>query len=657
MALTPEPDATRRDTPAVAGVAAKIDTSDAMMAERKFTGWAATTITAVSAAYVLFHLYVLNIQPIDPWIFRSIHLSVASALAFILYSGWRSATQPNLLDLVLAGAALWCTYYLYTNLSGLYFRGGAMPNQNDVIFASIGVILVLEFARRTSGVVLPILGLIFVAYGLFGQHLPGVMEHRGYSYNRLVSYLYGNEGIFGVILGASSTYLVLFIAFAAFLQVSGVGNYFVQLAFAVAGRRRGGPAKVAVIASGLMGMINGTSAGNAVATGSLTIPLMKQVGYRARFAAAVEATASTGGQFLPPIMGAGAFIMAEITGIPYSQIVIAATIPALLYFFSVYLMVDKEALKEGLVGLRADQLPSLRDLLVSVYLFAPILILIVLLVMGYSVIRSGTLAMVAVIVTTWFSTRARMSPKVIVQALSMGGRMSLQLVAVCACAGIIVGVISLTGLGGRFSYILFSIAQQNQLAALLAAMFISIILGMGMPTTAAYAVAASVVAPGLVRTGMEPLLAHLFVFYFSVMSAITPPIALAAFATSGIAGSPPMRTSVEAFKIGLAAFIVPFAFVYSPALAMIGEPHVIAFSIVTALVGIFLLASAVQAWFVTAAGLAVRATTFVAAFLMISGNLMLDALGLVLVAGTYVYQRRIRDRAPIKQPDRAGTAE
>ncbi len=614
---------------------------DASLRERSFSHRVALVITLISAGYVLFHLYVLNIQPIDPWIFRSLHLSVGSAIAFIIYSGWRGAARVNPLDLAFAVAALWCSYYLYQNLSGLYFRVGALPNTNDVIFASIGIFLVLEFTRRTSGIILPVLALIFIAYGLFGNMLPGLLEHRGYSYSRLISYLYGNEGVFGVILAASSTYLVLFIVFAAFLQVSGVGNYFVQLAFALAGRSRGGPAKVAVIASGLMGMINGTSAGNAVATGSLTIPLMKRVGYRARFAAAVEATASTGGQFLPPIMGAGAFIMAEITGIPYTQIVIAATIPALLYFFSVYLMVDKEALKQGLVGLPRSDLPDLRALMTSIYLLAPILILIFLLMSGYSIIRSGTLAMVAVVVTTWFSTRARMSPKVILDALSMGGRMSLQLVAVCACAGIIVGVISLTGLGGRFSYILFSIAQQNQLAALLAAMFISIILGMGMPTTAAYAVAASVVAPGLVRTGMDPLLAHLFVFYFSVMSAITPPIALAAFATSGIAGSPPMRTSVEAFKIGLAAFIVPFAFVYSPALIMVGDPLVIGFAILTAMAGIFLLASAVQGWLLGRAGILVRIGTFIAALLLISGDLLLDLVGLALVAGAYLFQYRI----------------
>jgi len=606
---------------------------------RAFPKWAALGLTALSALYVVVHLYVLNIQPIDPWIFRMFHLCAGASLGFLLYAGWPSARRVNLFDIALILGCVWCFYYLYANLRGLYFRVGGLPNRDDVIFASVGVLITLEFARRTTGLVLPLLSLVFIAYGLFGSHLPGILEHRGYSYNRLISYLFGPEGIAGVILGASSSYLILFIVFAAFLQVSRVGAYFVDLSFALAGRSRGGPAKVAVIGSGLMGMINGSSAGNAVATGSLTIPMMRKVGYRARFAAAVEATASTGGQFLPPVMGAGAFIMAELTGIPYSQILIAAIIPALLYFVSVYIMVDLEAAREGLRGMRSDELPRLRALAGSLYLFAPVLMLIVMLSSGYSIIRSGSLAMVAVIVTTWFSSRARMGPTAIVEALALGGRMALQIVAICACAGIIVGVISLTGLGGRFSYILFSLAQHNQLAALLAAMFIAIILGMGMPTTAAYAIAASVVAPGLIRTGMEPLVAHLFVFYFAVMSAITPPIAIAAFATAGLAGTPAMRTAVEAFKLGLAAFIVPFAFVFSPTLLMQGSALAIGVSIVTALAGVFLLASAVQGWLLGPASWPVRILTGLAALILIEGSLLFDVIGVAVVVGVLAWQR------------------
>lgn len=608
---------------------------------RQFPRWATVALTWLAAAYVLFHLYVLNIRPIDPWIFRMFHLCVGASLGFIIYSGWPSAKRVNVVDIALILGCAWCLYYLYQNIGGLYFRVGGLPNTNDIIFAVIGIVFTLEFARRTTGVVLPILALIFIVYGLFGQNLPGILEHRGYGFGRLASYLFGPEGIPGVILGTSSTYLILFIVFAAFLQVSRVGEYFVDIAFALAGRARGGPAKVAVIGSGLMGMINGSSAGNAVATGSLTIPMMRKVGYRARFAAAVEATASTGGQFLPPIMGAGAFIMAELTGIPYSQILIAAIIPALLYFVSVYIMVDLEAAKEGLRGMRADELPKMRDLIGSIYLFAPVVMLIVMLASGYSIIRSGSLAMVAVIVTTWFSSRARMGPSTIVGALALGGKMSLQIVAICACAGIIVGVISLTGLGGRFSYILFSLAQHNQLLALMAAMLIAIILGMGMPTTAAYAIGASVVAPGLVRMGMEPLVAHLFVFYFAVMSAITPPIAIAAFATAGLAGTPAMRTSVEAFKLGLAAFIVPFAFVYSPSLLMIGTPVEIAIAIVTALIGVFLLASAVQGWLLGRAGWPVRIVTGIAALVMIEGSVLFDVIGIALVVAVVLYQRLV----------------
>ena len=326
-----------------------------------------------------------------------------------------------------------------------------------------------------------------------------------------------------------------------------MGDYFVNFAFALAGRARGGPAKVAIFASGLMGMINGTSAGNVVATGSLTIPLMKKVGYKPRTAGAIEAAASTGGQIMPPIMGAGAFIMAEVTGIPYQEIAAAAIIPAILYFVSIYFMVDFEAAKLGMRGMREDELPKLRKLVRQVFLFIPIVILIAALFMGYSVIRAGTLATAAAAVVSWL-TPFRMGLRSIVKAFEIAGIMSIQIIAVCACAGIIVGVISLTGVGARFSNLLLDLAGVSQLLALFFAMCIAILLGMGMPTTAAYAVAAAVVAPGLVALGIPLLTAHFFVFYFAVVSAITPPVALASYAAAGISGANPMETSVDSFK-------------------------------------------------------------------------------------------------------------
>ena len=388
-----------------------------------------------------------------------------------------------------------------------------------------------------------------------------------------------------------------------------------------------------------MGMINGTSAGNVVATGSLTIPLMKRVGYRKQTAGAIEAAASTGGQIMPPIMGAGAFIMAEVTGIPYSEIAIAAIIPAVLYFVSIYFMVDFEAAKLGMKGMREDEIPQLNKMVRQIFLFIPIIILIAALFMGYSVIRAGTLATISAAVVSWL-TPHRMDLKGILKAFELAGSMSIQIIAVCACAGIIVGVISLTGVGARFSSLLLGLAEASQLLALFFAMCIAILLGMGMPTTAAYAVAASVVAPGLVNLGIPLLTAHFFVFYFAVVSAITPPVALASFAAAGISGANPLETSVASFKIGIAAFVVPFMFFYNSTLLMDGASLDIAVAFVTATFGIFLLACAVQGWFVgSVASLFVRIILVVAALFMITGGILTDAIGLGLTAIGYFSHR------------------
>jgi TRAP transporter 4TM/12TM fusion protein len=488
----------------------------------------------------------------------------------------------------------------------------------------------MELTRRVAGLALIVITGVFLVYAFAGPLLPGILEHQGYGAPRFFSYLYTDNGILGPTTAVSSTYIILFITFAAFLQASKVGDYFVNFAFAAAGRSRGGPAKVAVFASGLMGMINGTSAGNVVATGSLTIPLMKRVGYHPRSAGGIEAAASTGGQIVPPIMGAGAFIMAEITGIPYTDIAIAALIPAGLYFLSIYLMVDLEARRDGMQGLAKDQLPVFKDMVKQVYLFLPIIILVGTLFMGYSVIRAGTLAMISAAVVSWF-TPHWMGPKALLNALSLGARMAVPLIAVCACAGIIVGVISLTGVGARFASMLLGIADASHFLALFFAMCISILLGMGMPTTAAYAVAASVVAPGLQQIGIPPLVAHFFVFYYAVLSAITPPVALAGYAASAIANTDPLKTAMTSFKFGLSAFIVPFMFFYSPALLMDGHWWEILRVVITASIGIYLLAAAVQGYFMSGrTNVLQRLILLLAALAMIAGGWMTDLLGIGL---------------------------
>jgi TRAP transporter 4TM/12TM fusion protein len=633
-------------------------------------------------------------------------------LASWLFPG-KDRTRIALADIVLAVAALTVGIYIIAHAGFLRNRAGVFPHVNDMYAAIAGIVLILELTRRLAGLALVVIVAVFIAYGFLGPWLPGFLNHRGYSPERFFARIYTDIGVLGPTTAVSSTYIILFITFAAFLQASRVGEYFINFAFAAAGGARGGPAKVAIFGSGLMGMINGTSAGNVVSTGSLTIPLMKKVGYKPQTAASVEAAASSGGQILPPIMGAGAFIMAEITGIQYRDIVIAAIIPALLYFLSVYFMVDKEALKKGMQGLPRSQLPKFREMAKQAYLFIPIIMLIGALYVGYSVIRAGTYAMIAAFAVSYIrvlvdgreggiknhlmglmlcvlaimplvvggqilsqgwgeGSGLQLIVSLVISAISVAGivmtlridsplsagvakavehfrmipfaleiaaKMSLQLVAVCAAAGVIVGIIAITGIGVRLSGVLMAIAGQSQLLALFFAMCVAIILGMGMPTTAAYAVAASVIAPGLIRMGIEPLTAHFFIFYYAVMSAITPPVALAAYAGAAIAQSDPMKTSVEAFKIGLAAFVVPFMFFYSSALLMQGEPLEIVHVFVTASLGIYLLASAVQGWLFGQIGVVLRIFVGIAALAMIAGGWTSDLIGLAVAGAVFAYQR------------------
>ncbi len=582
---------------------------------------------------------------------------------------WIRGAQDRVMsaDWVLVLASLVVMGFVLFSLNYLALRmraGTPFADLQNAYISLVGVILILELTRRVAGLALVIVASVFIAYAFLGPYLPGFLNHTGYDWKRFFTYLYTDNGILGATTAVSSTYIILFIIFAAFLQASKVGDYFVNFAFALAGRARGGPAKVAVFASGLMGMINGTSAGNVVATGSLTIPLMKRVGYSGQSAGAIEAAASTGGQIMPPIMGAGAFIMAEITGIPYSELLIAAIIPAALYFISIYFMVDLEAARTGMRGMRDDELPRLKPLLMQAYLFIPIVMLMGALFVGYSVIRAGTYATIGAMVVSWFAPH-KMTPKGILIALELAARMSIQIIVVCACAGIIVGVIALTGVGSRFSSMLLGIATSGLfsvdiglLLAMLFAMLIAIILGMGMPTTAAYAVAAAVVAPGLAQIlkpsfadALDPerlslLTAHFFVFYFAVVSAITPPVALASYAGAAIAGANPMATSVTSFKLGSAAFIVPFMACYSPAILMEGDWLRILQVSITSTVGVYLLASAVQGCYFGIAQWWERLLLLLGALAMISGGWVTDLVGMAIAGGLFALQRQLHRKSP-----------
>jgi TRAP transporter 4TM/12TM fusion protein len=610
-------------------------------AQRKLRPWEQQLFFWSCVLFTSFHIYILNFSPMDPWLYRSVHVSFGCAIGFMMYKVSDSERRTGVpwFDWLLMALSIWCFVYVYQNLDQLLFRAGAAPEMMDVVIGIIGTLLILDLTRRSAGLALPIIALVFLAYCFVGPWMPGVLHHKGFDIALLFSFIYSMEGVFGPTTSVSSTYIILFITFAGFLQVSKVGDYFINFAFSLAGRKRGGPAKVAVLSSALMGTINGTSAGNVAATGTFTIPLMKKVGYPGRSAGAIEAAASTGGQLMPPVMGAGAFIMAEITGIKYAEIMTAAVLPSLLYFVAVYFMVDNESKRLNMKGMSEDEIPKFKDMLLRIYMFAPLAILIGGLISGYSVIRSGTLAMVSALIISWLHKETRMGPKQVLDALHLGAKGTIQLIAVCACAGIIVGVIGLTGVGLRFSSMILSIAGDSQFFALIFAMLIAIILGMGMPTTAAYAVAASVVAPGLIKLGISPLVAHMFVFYYAVVSAITPPVALAAYAGAAIAGSDPMKTSVTSFIYGMAAFLVPFMFFYSPELLLQGDDwsRIIHFAI-TALIGVYFLAASLQSWFFGPVNQLMRAILLAASLLLISGGLVTDFAGVGLGVAALLWQ-------------------
>lgn len=670
---------------------------------RRLGGPTARILAVVAAAYSIFHLAVLNLVPLDEWVFRALHVNVGAALAFLLVPAFRERdrTRIPLWDWLAAAAALACAAYIWIELDALVMRTGVVTLPADFAVGLVGTLLVLEFARRTSGPILPLLAGLFILYAFAGPWLPGILHHRGFDPGDVFSFLYSQEGIFGITTGASSRYIILFVGFAVFLQASGAGSYFIDLALALFGGVRGGPAKVSVVSGILFGTVSGSSVANVVATGTFTIPLMRRVGYPPASAAAVEATSSTGGQITPPVMGAGAFIMAEITGIPYADIVVAAILPCLLYYVAVYAHVDLQALRHGIAGLPRDQLPAFGPLLRGLPWLLPLFVLLVLLLSGYSVPASGTWAMLAA-VPVMLARRLDLPPEwllppcaallvlsglglpvlhvgagsvglalLLVLAVGIllrgfpwvaavcreavggtGGALretaerSLQLVGVCACAGIVVGILGLTGLGGRFSALVMALAGSSLLLALLVAMGMAIVLGMGMPTTAAYAIAASVVVPGLQQLGLDPLAAHLFVFYYAVVSAITPPVALASFAAAALAGADPWRTAFRALRFGIAAFVVPFMFVYHPEILLRGEWPEIVRLFATSALGVVAFAIAGEGWLRGPVGVPARLLLLLAAGLLLHGGGLTDLAGAALFAAVLLVRRLAGGRGP-----------
>lgn len=528
-------------------------------------------VAAVAICMSVFHLWWASVGVLPEISARAFHLSFILVLIFLLYPAGLSSRKerPSTGDLLLVFGSIAVTGYLLWRYAGL-MGGGTLPNNIDYFFAVLACLLVLEGGRRSIGPILPCLALVFVAYAYLGKYIPGDLGHTGYSIPRMLEVFYLSlDGIYGVAIGVSTTFIFLFILFGAFLGQTGMSRFINEISMAAAGRSPGGPAKVAVVASGLMGTISGSAVANVVTTGAFTIPMMKSVGYRPHFAGATEAVASTGGQIMPPVMGAAAFIMAEILNVPYRDIMFAALIPALLFYLACYAGVHLEAVKTGLRGLTQEELPNVRQVLLERgHMVLPLVLIVYLLVQGFTPTFAAFYGIVATVLTSYLRPATRLNLRGLLAALENGARGAIPVVIACAVVGFIVGVSALTGFGLKLGDIIVSMAGGNLFLTLVLAAIACLILGMGMPTTAVYIVAATMAAPALVRLGIEPIAAHLFTFYFGVLSAITPPVALAAFAGAGIAGADPNRVGFTAVRLGIAAFIVPFMFVYAPQLVM-----------------------------------------------------------------------------------------
>ncbi len=593
----------------------------------------------------LFHIWVLTIRPIDPWYFRTLHVVMGGIMVFIFIPGLgkKSSVLPHWTDYVCILMLVVPTIYIFTVFDDWINRVGVVPTSWDFFFSVLFVAGVWEMSRRTTGIPLAVLAVVFILYGHFGHYLPGLFYHKGYAWDRMLTYLFSLDGILGLPIQASAHYIFLFVIFGAFVDASGAGKFFVDFARCLAGRARGGPAKVSIISSALIGTASGSSVANVVVDGVFNIPLMKASGFKKEIAGAVEAMNSSGGQIVPPVMGAGAFLMAEILRIPYSHVCMAAIIPAALYFFSSYWMIDFYAAKEGLKGLTREEIPVFKKIMLEKgYLLIPlILVLFSLMVLMYSPYRSALIGIVSLILASWVRKETRMGVSQIFRTLGDGARQAMEIIATCAAAGIIVGVLAQTGLGQKFAMIIFSYSQGILFVALIFTMIVAMVLGMGMPTTAAYAICASVLAPALVRDFQIPAIAaHLFIFYYACLSALTPPVALASFAAAAIANARPMDVGWQALRFAIAGFIIPFMFIYGPAMVLEGTVFQIMMAVISGLFGTMALAAAAQGWLLKPINIPARILLLVSALALIKPGYITDIVGFGLLAMVAAYNHR-----------------
>ncbi|MCP5368839.1 MAG: TRAP transporter permease [Hyphomicrobiales bacterium] len=590
----------------------------------------------------VFSIYTAFFGVLSDMLQRSFHLALVMVLIFTTHGALArrsSAKFRVVLDALLMAVGFAVLIYHVVFFTEISNRWGELT-EVEFWLGIVCVVCLLEATRRVIGWPIVILAVAFLAYAFAGPYLPGMLFHRGYSLERVVAHLYlGGGGIFGTPLGVSATFVIMIVIFGAMLERSGAGKVLMDIATGATGRSRGGPAKAAVVGSSLMGMISGTAVANVLTTGTISIPLMKRNGYQPHVAGAVEAVASTGGQLMPPVMGAAAFIMADLTERPYLEIATAAILPSFLYYMVLFMVVHLEAVKRSIPILTGEDLPGIRaTLLGGGHLLVSLVVFAWMLIAGYSVMYASFWAIVATLAASYVKRSTWLTPKELIGAFIDGAHAILPVAAACATAGIIIGVITLTGLGLKFSSLIIAASGDSLVIALILTLIASLVLGMGLPTAAAYILVSTLVAPALVNLGVDLLAAHLFCFYGAMLSAITPPVAMAAYAAAGLANANPFRIAVTAVRFGIAAFIVPFFFVMNPALIGIGGLAAIVMAAITATVGSVAIAGAVQGWLLVRMSVIERIVIFGGGLLLMAPETTSDLVGAALLAAGMGYQ-------------------
>jgi TRAP transporter 4TM/12TM fusion protein len=623
----------------------------------------AIAIAILAVGLSVFHIWAAIAITPPALRFRSAHVAFVVPLTFLTLS-FRKANngRPSKVDLALAAVSLVPCLYLWIFYDDIISRWARVTDLTSiqVVFGVMLIVLVLEGSRRAVGPPLPIIALIAIAYAYLGPYIPGPLRHGGYSFHDIIEQLYLlTEGIFGPPIAVSARFLVIFILFGAFLTQAGAGTFFTDLASSLVGDTRGGVAKVSVLSSSLFGTISGASVANVAVTGTFTIPAMVRAGFPPRVAGAVESVASSGGSLMPPIMGAAAFLVVEFTGIPYGEVIQRAIIPALLYYISIFAFIHFESLKRG-IHAPAEEAPPAFTVLKTLghVVIIPTGVMVYMILSGFTPTYAAWVAIVLILVMSMLRKSSRLGPRKILAALHDGGVRVVPVAMACACAGIVTGMILLTGIGLRMSTMLLSAFGHSMFLLLFVTMLAAIVLGMGMPSPAAYVIAATLLAPALVEFGIPVIAAHLFVFYFAILSAITPPVALAAFTASSISGANPMSTGFTAFRFGIVSFIIPYFFVYTTEFLLIGAPLRIGMAFVTGVVGVIGIAVAMQGFWRVQIRLIERIPVLAGSLLLVSPGLRTNLLGVALLGGMAAWKLvEVRIHPEIAEPTLAEETE